>query len=115
GVDGKRNVGKSCLINKFASDDFDNGQYKNAFHAYVTTTHIRLDDYDLKIEFLETVNNRFKLQYLQFMESFMQFEQDFSPNKKKLNLRNIGYPQNFRVIFLPIVPATYTRQSPNFS
>ncbi|KAF0525240.1 ras-related protein RABD1-like [Gigaspora margarita] len=54
GVDGERDVGKSCLIKKFASDDFKNGVYKNAFHAYVITTHIQLDDYDIKIEFLET-------------------------------------------------------------
>ncbi|CAG8715576.1 11095_t:CDS:1, partial [Racocetra persica] len=54
GVDGEHYVGKSCLIKKFADDDFENGEYKENFHAYVTTTHIRLDEYDIKVEFLET-------------------------------------------------------------
>ncbi|CAG8799907.1 1195_t:CDS:2, partial [Racocetra persica] len=54
GVDGEYYVGKSCFIKKFAYGDFENGVYKNTFHAYVTTTHIRLDDYDIKVEFLET-------------------------------------------------------------
>ncbi|CAG8560199.1 1829_t:CDS:2, partial [Scutellospora calospora] len=32
GVDGKRRVGKSCLISKFAEEDFNNGEYKDTLH-----------------------------------------------------------------------------------
>ncbi|CAG8746376.1 7547_t:CDS:2, partial [Racocetra fulgida] len=80
GVDGKRGVGKSCLIKKFADDDFENGKYKNTFHAYVTTTtkHIRLDDYDIKVEFLETnqmkselLNPNWNLFFFQIMELYL--------------------------------------------
>ncbi|CAG8846132.1 4856_t:CDS:1, partial [Gigaspora margarita] len=53
GVDGEKNVGKSCLISKFAKDDFKNGVYKETLRAYVTTTYIQLDNYTIKVEFLE--------------------------------------------------------------
>ncbi|CAG8651100.1 5174_t:CDS:2, partial [Dentiscutata heterogama] len=53
GVDGEKGVGKSCLINKFANDDFENGIYKETLRAYITTTHIQLDNYTIKVEFLE--------------------------------------------------------------
>ncbi|RIB14209.1 hypothetical protein C2G38_1674589 [Gigaspora rosea] len=54
GVDGKRGVGKSCFIAKYAKDDIKNSEYNNALHAYVTTTHIRLNNHAIKVEFLET-------------------------------------------------------------
>ncbi|CAG8559745.1 13872_t:CDS:2, partial [Cetraspora pellucida] len=54
GVDGEARVGKSRLISKFAENDFENGVYKNTLHAYVTTSYIQLDDYTIKVEFLET-------------------------------------------------------------
>ncbi|CAG8810374.1 8589_t:CDS:2, partial [Racocetra persica] len=58
GVDGEKRVGKSQLINKFANDDFNNGVYKETLRAYATTTHIQLDNYTIKVEFLETgINN----------------------------------------------------------
>ncbi|RIB02384.1 hypothetical protein C2G38_885716 [Gigaspora rosea] len=58
GVDGERGVGKSGLIYKFAHDDFINGVYKNTLHTYITTTHIQLDGYIIKVEFLETGINK---------------------------------------------------------
>ncbi|CAG8512308.1 1765_t:CDS:2, partial [Gigaspora rosea] len=54
GVDGKDCVGKSSLVSKFAKDDFDNGVYKDTLHVYVTTTYIHLNNYTIKVEFLET-------------------------------------------------------------
>ncbi|RIB09551.1 P-loop containing nucleoside triphosphate hydrolase protein [Gigaspora rosea] len=96
GVDGKRNVGKSCLINKFASDDFDNGQYKNAFHAYVTTTHIRLDDYDLKIEFLETGwNLRPNENYYKYIDgAILVYDISQSDGLKKIKELSREYSRN---------------------
>ncbi|KAF0520799.1 Ras-related protein ORAB-1 [Gigaspora margarita] len=54
GVDGKEEVGKSSLVSKFAEDDFNNGVYKDTLHVYVTTTYIHLNNYTIKVEFLET-------------------------------------------------------------
>ncbi|CAG8844472.1 25987_t:CDS:1, partial [Gigaspora margarita] len=54
GVDGERKVGKSGLINKFAVNDFKNGTYEETLQVYVTTTLIQLDNYIIKVEFLET-------------------------------------------------------------
>ncbi|CAG8731000.1 14337_t:CDS:2, partial [Cetraspora pellucida] len=54
GVDGEKRAGKSCLIKKFAHDDFHKGEYKETLRAYVTTTHIQLENYTIKVEFLET-------------------------------------------------------------
>ncbi|CAG8839576.1 45712_t:CDS:1, partial [Gigaspora margarita] len=54
GVDGEREVGKSGLIYKFAKNDFKNGIYEETLQVYVTTTLIHLDNYTIKVEFLET-------------------------------------------------------------
>ncbi|RIB23138.1 P-loop containing nucleoside triphosphate hydrolase protein [Gigaspora rosea] len=53
GVDGERCVGKSSLISKFAETDFKNGKYEETLQVYVTTTHVHLDNYTIKVEFLE--------------------------------------------------------------
>ncbi|CAG8804727.1 33854_t:CDS:2, partial [Racocetra persica] len=54
GVDGKRDVGKSSLVSKFAEYDFKKGEYKDTLHVYVTTTLIPLNNCTIKVEFLET-------------------------------------------------------------
>ncbi|CAG8809935.1 28973_t:CDS:2, partial [Gigaspora margarita] len=54
GVDGEQGVGKSRLINKFAENYFKNGIYEETLQVYVTTTLIQLDNYIIKVEFLET-------------------------------------------------------------
>ncbi|KAF0560095.1 Ras-like protein Rab-11B [Gigaspora margarita] len=52
GVDGEREVGKSGLIYKLGKNY--NGTYEETLQVYVATTLIQLDNYIIKVEFLET-------------------------------------------------------------
>ncbi|RIB23136.1 hypothetical protein C2G38_898117 [Gigaspora rosea] len=53
GVDGERYAGKSRLIDEFTEGDLENGKYEETLQVHVTTTHIHLDNYTIKVEFLE--------------------------------------------------------------
>ncbi|CAG8840033.1 3161_t:CDS:1, partial [Gigaspora margarita] len=52
GVDGERKVGKSGLIYKLTKNYY--ATYEETLQVYVTTTLIQLDNYIIKVEFLET-------------------------------------------------------------
>ncbi|CAG8442626.1 23950_t:CDS:2, partial [Gigaspora rosea] len=81
GVDGKRGVGKSCFIAKYAKDDIKNSEYNNALHAYVTTTHIRLNNHAIKVEFLETGWNLRPNQKSNGLHGIKELAYEYSKNK----------------------------------
>ncbi|CAG8579545.1 2260_t:CDS:2, partial [Racocetra persica] len=84
GVDGERDVGKSWLIEKFAGNDFENGEYEENLHVYVTTTYIHLDNCTVKVEFLETGwNMRPNINYYSYIDGAM-LVYDISDGLKKI-------------------------------